>query len=201
MGKVHIISVLVGATIVGLVLGLSSYNEQAEAGGPIGGCGLFAEGTQQHWDKIIFKTDRKIFNPIEPALLQGLHYDIKVQQDPFFVTNLEQTVADFLNAKSFKRGNGGSVLPGNIIIVDVEYDTPCTSIGPPVVDVDMDGFSPPADCDDGDPLVNPIATEICNSIDDNCNELIDEGGVCFGVDGGAMSNFLPLSINSLGFEY
>ena len=200
MGKVHLLSLLVAASLVGLVLGLSSYNEQAEAGISIGpSCDT--GGVLVHFDKIVFQTDRILFNLFQPALVPTLHYDIKVQQDPFFVTNLEQTVADFLNAKSFKRGNGGSVLPGNIIIVDVEYDTPCTSIGPPVVDVDMDGFSPPADCDDGDPLVNPIATEICNSIDDNCNELIDEGGVCFGVDGGAMSNFLPLSINSLGFEY
>jgi hypothetical protein len=31
------------------------------------------------------------------------------------------------------------------------------------------------DCNDADPNMNPIAIEVCNQIDDNCNNLIDEG--------------------------
>ncbi len=34
------------------------------------------------------------------------------------------------------------------------------------------------DCDDADPLTSPAAREICNDVDDNCNGLRDEGGVC-----------------------
>jgi len=32
----------------------------------------------------------------------------------------------------------------------------------------------PGDCDDGDALVNPDATELCNGIDDDCDSVIDE---------------------------
>ena len=38
-----------------------------------------------------------------------------------------------------------------------------------------DGYAPaPGDCDDGVAAVNPDATELCNSIDDNCDGHIDE---------------------------
>ncbi len=30
------------------------------------------------------------------------------------------------------------------------------------------------DCDDDDPLVNPMASEVCNGIDDDCDDLLDE---------------------------
>lgn len=44
------------------------------------------------------------------------------------------------------------------------------------VDTDEDGWSVDCnDCNDDDPDVNPGAEEICNEIDDNCNELVDEG--------------------------
>ncbi len=33
----------------------------------------------------------------------------------------------------------------------------------------------PGDCDDGDPLTRPTATEVCNGSDDNCNGMVDEG--------------------------
>ncbi len=54
-----------------------------------------------------------------------------------------------------------------------------------VTDQDQDGYSvgyegyagPYKDCNDSDPEVNPNASEICNGIDDNCNNQIDEN-VC-----------------------
>jgi len=44
-----------------------------------------------------------------------------------------------------------------------------------VIDNDGDGFSLDDDCDDSNPLIHPAATELCNGIDDNCNDEIDEG--------------------------
>jgi formate-dependent nitrite reductase cytochrome c552 subunit len=41
-------------------------------------------------------------------------------------------------------------------------------------DGDGDGYCDPEDCDDGDPAVNPGATEICDDgIDNDCNDLAD----------------------------
>ncbi len=43
-----------------------------------------------------------------------------------------------------------------------------------VTDQDNDGFSPPEDCDDEDAAVNPGAQEVCDGIDNDCDELIDD---------------------------
>jgi hypothetical protein len=48
----------------------------------------------------------------------------------------------------------------------------CNSEAP---DADGDGVDASLDCDDGDPSVNPYATERCNGIDDNCDGAVDEG--------------------------
>src|SRR5690349_16458996 len=45
----------------------------------------------------------------------------------------------------------------------------------PMVDIDMDGYLTPADCDDNDMTVNPGATEVCNGKDDDCRDGIDVG--------------------------
>ena len=59
----------------------------------------------------------------------------------------------------------------------------------PTCDADGDGYLKGNrkcggnDCDDGNPMVNPGATEICdNGIDDNCSGTVDEG--CGGGGGG-----------------
>ncbi|MCB9744202.1 MAG: hypothetical protein H6741_35060 [Alphaproteobacteria bacterium] len=43
------------------------------------------------------------------------------------------------------------------------------------VDADGDGFSADEDCDDDDAAVNPDAVEVCDDLDNNCNDQVDEG--------------------------
>jgi hypothetical protein len=38
------------------------------------------------------------------------------------------------------------------------------------------------DCNDGDAAINPGATEVCDQVDNNCNNETDEGGACGGGD-------------------
>ncbi len=42
------------------------------------------------------------------------------------------------------------------------------------VDADSDGFTEDEDCDDDNAAVHPGATEVCNAIDDDCDDAIDD---------------------------
>ena len=57
--------------------------------------------------------------------------------------------------------------------LDTAHDTAITN------DLDGDGFTAIAaggdDCDDSDASVHPGATETCNLVDDNCDDIADEG--------------------------
>lgn len=77
-------------------------------------------------------------------------------------------------------------------------DTGDTNSGPPVttdtapeiIDADGDGVTPgDGDCDDDNPGIRPGVLETCNGVDDNCNNVTDEGtsdvdgdGLCDGLD-------------------
>jgi len=43
-----------------------------------------------------------------------------------------------------------------------------------LVDADRDGRSPPGDCDDSDPLIHFGALELCDGVDNDCDDLVDE---------------------------
>jgi hypothetical protein len=51
------------------------------------------------------------------------------------------------------------------------------------IDSDGDGYLAFDDCDDSDPSVNPGATEVCDGIDNDCDDFIDEGFTDTDVDG------------------
>jgi hypothetical protein len=44
-------------------------------------------------------------------------------------------------------------------------------------DRDGDGWSEDQDCDDGDPSIHPEADELCNGVDDDCDEQVDEDAI------------------------
>ncbi len=55
---------------------------------------------------------------------------------------------------------------------DKDTDTAGAAVGE---DADGDGWSAAEDCDDNDAGLNPGAVEVCDGLDDDCDEAIDEG--------------------------
>ena len=62
---------------------------------------------------------------------------------------------------------------GDLYTIDTcnEEDDLCEHTG---LDFDGDGFPRGEDCDDTDRRVNPDAEEVCNGIDDDCDDLVDD---------------------------
>lgn len=91
----------------------------------------------------------------------------------------------FCNGAEICDAKTGTCMPGEPADCDDEEECTvdrcdpnedaCTHVETPRDD-DGDGFNAcPDDCDDTDEKVNPAATEVCDSIDQNCNGATDEG--------------------------
>ena len=76
--------------------------------------------------------------------------------------------------------------------VDTSFDTTATVV---VVDADVDGYSPPVDCNDADRAVYPGAPEACDGEDQDCDGTIDEG---FDLDGDGFNTGLDAGCAVLG---
>ena len=71
---------------------------------------------------------------------------------------------------------------GDVTVEPDDTDDPgvdTDSGGDVIPDADGDGFDEDVDCDDGDASVNPDAEEVCDGIDNNCDEQVDEGVTAF----------------------
>ena len=66
--------------------------------------------------------------------------------------------------------------------------TPGTDSGDPWIDDDADGYSAEEDCDDTNAAINPAADELCDGVDNDCDDAIDEDpidGTAYYTDGDA----------------
>src|SRR5678815_1451823 len=80
---------------------------------------------------------------------------------------LDWILATFLIAGCSDKGDdsqGGGDDSGSVD----DSDTP-----PPAEDADNDGYDVNEDCNDGDPAVNPGATEVCDGVDNDCDKGVD----------------------------
>lgn len=63
----------------------------------------------------------------------------------------------------------------SIVVACNDGQPPDYDATPSGVDIDGDGHDASVDCDDEDPAINPGATEVCDGIDNDCDDDEDEG--------------------------
>ncbi|WP_291318175.1 MopE-related protein [Desulfuromonas sp.] len=63
----------------------------------------------------------------------------------------------------------------SVLFLLLTFSSATVFAGKPASDRDGDGYLSTVDCDDRDATINPGATEICDGVDNNCDDVIDEG--------------------------
>lgn len=66
-------------------------------------------------------------------------------------------------------------IPGRLIGINIALDVFDLAESLFFVDEDNDGFYNYEDCDDNNPDINPDIAETCDGVDNNCNDLVDDG--------------------------
>ncbi len=110
--------------------------------------------------------------PLHDALIYtpGTSFDARTNVlGQFKISYMQQGTYDLVVKK-----NGSTVGTINQIIITKKHTTDIGSYAF-CSDFDGDGFSPPEDCDDSNPNINPNIAEACgDGIDNNCNGQVDE---------------------------
>lgn len=149
------------STLVILLLLLSSsvfsaapdYDRQREAGdmqGSITFCGQPLHDALIYTPGTSFDARTNVLGQFKISYMQQGTYDLVVKKDGIIVGTINQAV---ITKKQ---------------TTDIGSYAFCS-------DLDGDGFSPPEDCDDSNPNINPYVEEACDDgIDNDCNGQVDE---------------------------
>jgi hypothetical protein len=138
--------------------------------------------------------DRSQFSPPlpigHPFINQSYYYWSSTTNAPYYThTAWFVVMTGFVN-NDFKNDDGYYVWPVRSGTVG-SFDYYCDNDGDGYIDSSIDGTCTGSgcvptgcqttagdDCNDNDPTINPAATEICDGKDNDCDDSIDEGGLC-----------------------
>lgn len=129
-------------------------------------------------DLPLLVTDIVFTDPTQFETAEAL--PLTVPSDSFATLELVFTAATALPV-----AEGVNVQVGSEVLRSVNLRANNCEQGNPVAyDVDGDGFtSCGGDCDDNDAEVNPAATEVGDEVDNDCNDIVDDGTTLYDDDG------------------
>lgn len=113
------------------------------------------------WDELITGAEETVFARADPTVGM-VAAPIRITDEPAdsLQPDLAWTGAEYGIVWQDSRGG-----PSEVYYARLRCDC---------VDLDSDGFTVCSDCDDGNGNVHPGATESCNDLDDDCDDLVDE---------------------------